>query len=691
MYRWLLPVLAVVGLLGVRHVRSADAAPEWVAAARQVHARFKGQPGTFAQFGDSITVTQAFWSPLRYERRNASPAMEQAFRKVSAAMRPECWGEWKGPEYGSEGGQTVRWADQHVGEWLRKLNPEVALLMFGSNDVGQMEVDEYRTKLRSVIQRCLDNGTVVLLSTLPPRHGFEKKSEQFAEAGRQVAREMKLPLVDYYAEILKRRPDDWDGALEKFKEYQDYDVPTLISRDGVHPSYPKQFQNDYSEQGLRSSGYTLRSYLVLMAYAGVLDVLRGTAGGQQSAAGGQQKAVSSGQKAGGGVPSRPWFPKAPALPAPTGPVTRVRTVERLYDAAARIQPGGTILLADGRYPLSRRLELRTDRVSLRGESGNRNAVVIDAQGLGEAVAVVNGAAGVTIADLSVENVKWNGIKIDSDSGVQALRIYNCVLHNVWQRFIKGVKVPVEGRERLRPKHCRIEYCLLYNDRPKQFSDDETDTPQTFDGNYIGGIDVMFPTDWTISDNVFTGIHGRTGECRGAVFLWQDARNVTVERNIILDCDSGICFGNSSKDPGTPPHCTGCVARNNFIVRCPENGILADYTQDCKILHNTIFDPEARRGRGMRIVHDNDGLVVANNLVVGPRILIELGAAPKILQNVTSGRPVLFKDPAAGNVRLVGLASGVTDSAPRRADVPEDIDGKPRGPQADFGAHELSPR
>src|SRR4051794_4425713 len=105
------------------------------AAIRRVHAKFTGKPGTFAQFGDSITVTQAYWSPLRGERKNAPPEMERAFRLVNQALRPECWAEWKGPQYGSEGGQTAQWANEHVVEWLHRLNPEVALIMFGSNDL----------------------------------------------------------------------------------------------------------------------------------------------------------------------------------------------------------------------------------------------------------------------------------------------------------------------------------------------------------------------------------------------------------------------------------------------------------------------------------------------------------------------------------------------------------------------------
>ena len=142
---------------------------------------------------------------------------------------------------------------------------------------------------------------------------------------------------------------------------------------------------------------------------------------------------------------------------------------------------------------------------------------------------------------------------------------------------------------------RIQYCLFYNDRPKQFSDDPSDTPQTFGGNYIGGIDAMQTRSWTVSDNVFVGIHGRTGEARGAIFLWQDGRDCVVERNVIIDCDSGICLGNSSRSR-FPIHATGFVVRNNFLTRVSENGILADYTRDCKILNNTIHDPQSRLKR-----------------------------------------------------------------------------------------------
>ena len=185
-------------------------------------------------------------------------------------MFEDCW-DWKGPEYGNEGSMTIRWAHQNVNTWLKKLNPEVALMMFGTNDVGSLDLPEYETKTRTVVQKCLDNGTILILSTIPPKHGQAEKAALFADAVRKIADEMKVPLTDFHAEVLKRRRDDWDGAANEFSRYQGYDVPTLISRDGVHPSNPQKYANDYSVEGLRTNGFGLRSYLALMKYAEVIE------------------------------------------------------------------------------------------------------------------------------------------------------------------------------------------------------------------------------------------------------------------------------------------------------------------------------------------------------------------------------------------------------------------------------------
>jgi len=263
-------VVAMAVLVGA--ARGAEDAPYWVGPMREVHAKFTGKPGTFAHFGDSITVSMAFWASLFWDHKNMDAATQADFDLVKKFLLEPCWREWKGPQFGNEGSMTVRWAHENVGKWLKDLNPEAALLMFGTNDLGQLEADEYEAKTREVVQRCLDNGTVVILSTIPPKHGQDEKAKVFVEALRRIARDMKVPLCDYYEAVLARRPDDWDGAAEKFKDAPKdvYEVPTLVSGDGVHPSNPKAWQGDYSAEGLKHNGFVLRNYVTLRSYAEVV-------------------------------------------------------------------------------------------------------------------------------------------------------------------------------------------------------------------------------------------------------------------------------------------------------------------------------------------------------------------------------------------------------------------------------------
>ncbi|HEV3438720.1 MAG TPA: SGNH/GDSL hydrolase family protein [Gemmata sp.] len=253
----------------------ADDSPVWVESMKQVHAKFTGKSGTLALFGDSITVTKAFWSPLGYAPKDLPEPLAKNLQSVKTYMLNDCWSKWRGAEYGSESGKTTRWAEENTDTWLKKLNPEAVVLMFGTNDLNQIEAKEYETRSRSVIEKCLKNGTVVILTTIPPQAGMEKKSKEFAEVQRKIAADLKLPLIDYQEEVLKRRPEDWNGGLPQFKTEaakDGYSVPTLIAADGVHPSNPSKYQ-DYSEESLNKNGYQLRTVLTLNAYADVIRLV----------------------------------------------------------------------------------------------------------------------------------------------------------------------------------------------------------------------------------------------------------------------------------------------------------------------------------------------------------------------------------------------------------------------------------
>ena len=180
--------LAGAGLLSAAKKPAADAKkpaatkpaakPYWVEPMKKVHANFKGDKGTFAHFGDSITVTMAFWSSLKYSHKNMDKETQRAFDLTKKYMQDKCWAGWKGGQFGNTGMMTIRWAHKNVDTWLKKMKPEVVLIMFGTNDLHALGLAEYRTKTAEVVQKCLDNGTIVILSTIPPRHGFDAKANR---------------------------------------------------------------------------------------------------------------------------------------------------------------------------------------------------------------------------------------------------------------------------------------------------------------------------------------------------------------------------------------------------------------------------------------------------------------------------------------------------------------------------------
>ncbi|NRA38540.1 MAG: hypothetical protein HRU15_10395 [Planctomycetes bacterium] len=126
-----------------------------------------------------------------------------------------------------------------------------------------------------MVEKCLANGTIPIIQSIPPYDGREESAKKFSDAQRALAKELNVPFSDFYAETMTRRPEDWSGKHENFKEFHADkklrgQIATIISADGVHPAYPKKFRGDFSELGLKSSGYNLRSYLVLMSYNDVL-------------------------------------------------------------------------------------------------------------------------------------------------------------------------------------------------------------------------------------------------------------------------------------------------------------------------------------------------------------------------------------------------------------------------------------
>lgn len=247
----------------------------WVEPMREVHKRFKGTPGTLAQYGDSITVTMAFLAGYSWagkiQPKNCPPDVQKEMDAVAAHADLKLWRTWKGGEWGNTGMMKSDWLINNIDGWQKKMQPEAAVILFGTNDLGSLCPPEYTENMAAALRRMMHDGTVPMLTTVPPASGRPIAREYWL-AGLSIAHGLRVPVIDYYAEIMRRRPDDWDGRLEKFGKPRDvYQVPTLISADGTHPSNPKQYVNDFSEEALSSNGYSLREYLTLRMYYQVIS------------------------------------------------------------------------------------------------------------------------------------------------------------------------------------------------------------------------------------------------------------------------------------------------------------------------------------------------------------------------------------------------------------------------------------
>lgn len=381
-----------------------------------------------------------------------------------------------------------------------------------------------------------------------------------------------------------------------------------------------------------------------------------------------------------------WFPKAPALPVPDGEVIRVATAGELLAAVDRVGPGGTILLADGRYELSRIIILRGKRnIAIRGASGDPARVILTGRGWARGdehddILRIADCDGVTIADLTFADCRSYGIKVEAENAPRNVHIYHCHFRNIGVRAIKGSA----GRDpEVRAVRGSVRHCYFENTRVPP-------ADWLFGGDYIAAIDMMALEDWTFSDNVFRNIKGRNGGGRAAVFIWVRSRRVVVERNLIVDCDRGVAFGNPGQSTASRAgerlvYVADGVIRNNFIAGGPDCGIELWYADGIQVLNNTIWRPDRNWNRGIRVGAGTAHTQIANNLVHG-EIRFDGGEA-EVSHNLTGRLEGFFVDPAAGNLIPMSSAKGVVGEGIPLPDVTEDIRRHRRTGRPDIGAWE----
>jgi lysophospholipase L1-like esterase len=149
---------------------------------------------------------------------------------------------------------------------IQTYNPQMVILMLGTNDAMQgRSVANYIADMETIVQSLLNNGTICVLSTIPPMIHNLTLAEQYNDELWLLAETYGIPLIDFYGEILTRRPDmTWNG--------------TLLVLDDVHPTGDRAgvtVSSAPTEANLRECGYLLRGWLsvrkVVEVKAAVID------------------------------------------------------------------------------------------------------------------------------------------------------------------------------------------------------------------------------------------------------------------------------------------------------------------------------------------------------------------------------------------------------------------------------------
>jgi hypothetical protein len=212
----------------------------------------------FAKVGDSITVSTAFLAcfvngPVDLGGRDGLQATIDHFRAGDAAGTDPFRRVSLAAGVGWSASRALMGTPSPLESELGALTPRFASLMYGTNDVGFVDLDSYGRNMTRLVDGMLASGTLPILSSIPPRDddaSADARVPVFNALVRALAQSRGVPFVDYHRELL---PLPNHG---------------LSTADGIHPQ-ASMGGCVLTPTGLRA-GANVRNLLVLEA----LDRLR---------------------------------------------------------------------------------------------------------------------------------------------------------------------------------------------------------------------------------------------------------------------------------------------------------------------------------------------------------------------------------------------------------------------------------
>ncbi len=356
----------------------------------------------------------------------------------------------------------------------------------------------------------------------------------------------------------------------------------------------------------------------------------------------------------------------------------VGTIQELTQAVNSAEPGDTLFLEDGNYPVvSYGITVRTDNIAIVGKSGDREKVVISGAGMDGNIPYGFWIAGnnVTIENLTIQNVRAHCIQTDVNT--DGLRVRNCVIRDAHEQLLK---IPYDTELKDFSENGVVENCLF------------TFTRGVGNQYYTGGVDGHYCKNWIIRNNVFRGIRSPDGNiAQHAVNLWSGSEGTLVENNLVINCDRGIGFG-----LGERGH-VGGIIRNNMIYHAEisgvdngDGGIILESSPGTRVYNNTIFFENDYPNAIEYRFASTTGVLIQNNLT-NRQIRMRDGASGTVDNNITQAQAAWFVSVAEGDLHLTAPAAPPIGQGVAIAGLEWDFDGEPRTAGAiDIGADQFNP-
>lgn len=192
-------------------------------------AKFTGKAGTVAFIGDGNTCAAAFagWA-LTGKGKAAGDTELLAWMHCGAKDNTDGWylathtvanGRSATAAEGLDSRQLLDGGCHDLpklADLIHTYNPQIAVVFLGAADIEHgLTPEQFLGNLKEIVGRLQDNGTLVVLTTLPPQAKKKIEGESINERIQWVAQENHLPLIDLYAVIDKYFPNNsWAGTVQ---------------------------------------------------------------------------------------------------------------------------------------------------------------------------------------------------------------------------------------------------------------------------------------------------------------------------------------------------------------------------------------------------------------------------------------------------------------------------------------------